>query len=432
MGKKMLYLATAFVLATSAVALTFTTSGKAVAAGGEKSNALFLNAVTLTKEDSEDHYVATYIFDKEVATEEKDATTEAASFFSANGSSLSEVQGSTVTYAPGGAKNQIRLTIPSGADLIKEDGTDRLYMLGGLQTDSGNVTTVRYIYSFETLGGGQRIYRSDRIEDYEPVTVTSVSVPTAESANFCFYIYFSDTITPKKYIDMQVRTLHMMLGYHGDNASQHVASNAELELMYRYQIYGEEFDTSLLYKIWFGCDSYQDLKQFPGNEAGGGNYDMSPRGVADGVQLFNLFQIQEQTADDNHLTPDNNQNNGLIPLVVQIHVEDNHIQFILKGDSQRDQDLKGREVLYADGRSTGMTTYNENIAPDPRENMALSLRSGLLFPNGKILREDFTFVYNPVAKQWIVPGSGAHETTEDETLSNQEGYTDEELAAKAK
>lgn len=77
-----------------------------------------------------------------------------------------------------------------------------------------------------------------------------------------------------------------------------------------------------------------------------------------------------------------------------------------------------------------MTSFNENIAPNRRENMALCLKSGLLFPNGKILKEDFSFYYDPVGKQWRATGTDAGETVVDETLSNQEGYTDEELAAK--
>ena len=62
--------------------------------------------------------------------------------------------------------------------------------------------------------------------------------------------------------------------------------------------------------------------------------------------------------------------------------------------------------------------------------MAISLRGGLLFPNGKILKNDFSFVYHPTNKQWRPAGSGETGFTEDETLSNQEGYTDEELAAR--
>ena len=102
-------------------------------------------------------------------------------------------------------------------------------------------------------------------------------------------------------------------------------------------------------------------------------------------------------------------------------MDNNRIQVVLKGDSLRD-DL-ATKIVDAAGQDTGMTSFNENIAPNRRENMALCLKSGLLFPNGKILKEDFSFYYDPVSKQWRATGTDAGETVVDETLSNQEGYT---------
>ena len=205
-----------------------------------------------------------------------------------------------------------------------------------------------------------------------------------------------------------------------------------MTLLYDYQIFSRDWADSISYKFHFGCDSYNGLQAFPGNN-GGYPYDMTPQEKINGTDLYNVYQIQEQVADTSLVYLDKNgqeQSNGgsLQPLAIQIHMDNNRIQVVLKGDSLRD-DL-ATKIVDAAGQDTGMTSFNENIAPNRRENMALCLKSGLLFPNGKILKEDFSFYYDPVGKQWRATGTDAGETVVDETLSNQEGYTDEELAAK--
>lgn len=444
MKKKWFYRAMAAVLSAAVYCTAFSLPAFAAdarnagyraeqAASAAKSDALFLSSVTLEK--TEGNYTISYGFDKSVATEEKDITASAAKFFVVNGTPLSDVSGAKVCYRQSENGMIVSAIVPVSAGLVKEDGKDRLYVLGGFLCDNGYVTTVRYIYRFaSSLGKGERIYRSDNIDDYAEVSVTSVSVPEIQGSNFVVYIYFSDTITPKKYIDLQVRDWKSLLVYHGDKGDKQY-SDSELTLLYRYQIYSKEWENSLSYNLWFGCQSFNGLEAFPGNN-GGAKYDMTPQGNEDGIDLYNVYQIQEQVADSTvcyytdaaHTAAE--QNNGsLQPLAVQIHIEGNHIQLVLKGDSVRDQILASN-VYDSLGKDTGKTSFNENIAPDRREKMAISLRGGLLFPNGKILKNDFSFVYHPTNKQWRPAGSGETGFTEDETLSNQEGYTDEELAAR--
>ena len=395
MKKKWFYRAMAAVLSAAVYCTAFSLPALAAgarnagspteqAASAAKSNALFLSSVTMEK--TGENYTISYGFDKSVATEEKDVTASAAKFFVVNGTPLSDVSGAKVCYR---------------------------------QSENGK---------------GERIYRSDNIDDYAEVSVTSVSVPEIQGSNFVVYIYFSDTITPKKYIDLQVRDWKSLLVYQGDKGDKQY-SDSELTLLYRYQIYSKEWENSLSYNLWFGCQSFNGLEAFPGNN-GGAKYDMTPQGNEDGIDLYNVYQIQEQVADSTvcyytdaaHTAAE--QNHGsLQPLAVQIHIEGNHIQLVLKGDSVRDQILASN-VYDSLGKDTGKTSFNENIAPDRREKMAISLRGGLLFPNGKILKNDFSFVYHPANKQWRPAGSGETGFTEDETLSNQEGYTDEELAAR--
>ena len=258
-----------------------------------------------------------------------------------------------------------------------------------------------------------------------------MSVPEVQGSNFVFYIYLSEVITPRKYIDLQVRSLREMLVYHGEKGDKQY-SDSELTLLYDYQIFSRDWADSISYKFHFGCDSYNGLQAFPGNN-GGYPYDMTPQEKINGTDLYNVYQIQEQVADTSLVYLDKNgqeQSNGgsLQPLAIQIHMDNNRIQVVLKGDSLRDE--LATKIVDAAGQDTGMTSFNENIAPNRRENMALCLKSGLLFPNGKILKEDFSFYYDPVGKQWRATGTDAGETVVDETLSNQEGYTDEELAAK--
>ena len=62
--------------------------------------------------------------------------------------------------------------------------------------------------------------------------------------------------------------------------------------------------------------------------------------------------------------------------------------------------------------------------------MVLGLKAGYLFPNGKMLKEDVMFSYDPVMKAWLPVGQTGMITEPDDTLTNQEGYTDEELAAR--
>lgn len=395
----------------------------------ETSTALFVQSVTLAQ--AEDTYTVTYRFDKTIAEQEADITEQSAAMLSLNGVKLSEISGASLNLVLKDSVYQLEASIPASAGVIKADRSDRAVFEAGFETSTGYRTTVRYIYDFSSgLGAGSRVYRSDNMDDYESVTVTGVSVPESQSANMSFYVYFSDAITSKKLIDMQVRSLSALKSYHGDRGDKQY-SDAELDLLYDYEIIDSRWSNGLLYNTLFGCESYNGLEAFPGNNSGVA-VDMTPQTTVDGIDVYNLFQIQEQTADDTHkfVSKGTESGNGssLQPLVVQIHMDGNAIQFVFKGDSQRDQDVD--QILNHDGSDTGLTSFNENIAPDMRESMVLGLKAGYLFPNGKMLKEDFMFSYDPVMKAWLPVGQTGMITEPDDTLTNQEGYTDEELAAR--
>lgn len=429
MSKKLLGIVAAFVCAFGLIGGMIPRSAYAVGKEDEtaavRQPALFLESVGMTKE--EDEFVLTYLFDKEVSSEGGDVAAQYRGCFTVNGTALSEIPSATLKYGEENAKSVVA-TLPASLGLFKEDGTDRINVLGGFICETDCVTTVRYIYELAASGAGKRIYRSDNIDDYEEVTVTSVSVPETQGSNFVIYIYMSDVITPKKYIDLQVREGHTLLGYHGDKGDK-LYSDSELLLLYNYQIYGSVWETSFNHKLLFGCTSYNGLTAFPGNSGG---IDMSRKNVAGGIDLYDVCQLQESVADTGIQYVNTEgalvTNSGSVQMLsVQIHVDQNWIQLVLKGDSQRDSDIGG--AIYANGVATDRISFNENLGPDKKEKMAVSVCRGLLFPNGKVVKSDCTFVYDPVRKQWLADGLSSGETVEDDTISNQEGYTDDELAA---
>ena len=423
MMKKM----TAF-LATALLSIMLVGGAVFVSAEGESSTALFVQSVVLAQAD--DTYTVTYRFDKAPAEAEADITEQSASKLSVNGTKLSDIESATLAYVQKDGVFQLEASIPAAAGIVKVDGSDRAVLEAGLEAPAGYRTTVRYIFDFDNgLAAGSRIYRSDNMDDYESVTVTGLSVPEYQSTNMSFYVYLSESVVSKKLIDLQVRTVEQLKIYHGDKGDKQF-SDAELDLLHDYEIIGADWNNSLLYKTMFGCESYNGLEAFPGNHSGSAP-DMTPQTQVDGIDLYNLYQIQEQTADTSLIIVDKNgeeSHNGgsLQPLVVQIHMENNHIQFVFKGDSQRDRDVQ--KILMHDNTDTGLTSLNENIAPDMRETMVVGLKAGFLFPNGKMLKEDVMFSYDPVRKAWLPVGDAGMVSNPDETLDNQEGYTDEELA----
>ena len=246
MRKKLFVVFAALLCFVSLMGATF------VSAAETSSTALFLESVRMEKE--EDGYVFTYRFDKSVASEEKDITLTSASKFTVNQKGLNEVEGAKVAYAEQEGVYVVQARVPAASGCVKEDGTDRVNVLAGFECDTGYRTTVRYIYQFAKTGEGERIYRSDNIDDYAEVSVTSVSVPEVQGSNFVFYIYLSEVITPRKYIDLQVRSLGEMLVYHGEKGDKQY-SDSELTLLYDYQIFSRDWADSISYKFHFGCDS---------------------------------------------------------------------------------------------------------------------------------------------------------------------------------
>ncbi len=428
MGKKILSLAVAAVCLCGAVAIPAFVpddgTPTAVAETPQGQEAIFLQSVTLTKPNGND-YVFTYHFDKEVSKTAASLDGKK-SFFTVGGKALTEISGATLSYSDN--KNEITATVPASSGAVKEGETTRVTVLGGFISETDRVTTVRYIYDFNNPGQGERIYRSDNMDDYEEVTVTSISVPSGESQNGCIYIYFSDVVTPKKYQDLQWTKTWLRSAY-GEGTKLSLYSDSVLDLLYNYQVFDPYWENSLSHLLLFGCEDYNGLKAFPTNTGG---IDMTPKMTVDGVELFSVRQFQESVAENGTKYIDKagqtQSFNGQQCFAVQVHFDQNWIQFILKGDSSNDTQLS--KVLDADGKEIpGVTSFHENLRPESfKQKMAIGVRKGLLMPNGKMVKQDFIFTYDYMKKQWSIAGEAKGETREDETLSNQEGYTDAELA----
>lgn len=398
-----------------------------------KSDALFVKSVTMTK--GADSVSVNIDFDKAVAEEEKDVTDTHGGMITINGASLKEIGDAALSFKAD--RNRAVVTVPISA---LSDGDNKIIIFEGFKSDSGFVTTVRYIYNFEAgKTVADRVYRSEDLDDYEEVTITSVSVPEKNGSNTTFYIYLSDAIAPKKMIDMQVRSLTALKGYHGSGVTdQPCYSDEELDLLHRYQVISSDNPKSILYNFMFGCKAYNGMKMHPANHNGDASaVDMTPYRNIGGVDAYNLYQCQERVADTTAFyisegeTKAKDNGGSMQPLSYQIHMEANRIQIVFKGDSTRDKETKVTKILTSAGVETDATSFCENTLEDMRQPMLVGLKSGFLFPNGKIVKQDVFFSYDPVKKSWIKAGDSETVVKPDDTLNNQQGYTDEELAALA-
>ncbi len=416
-------------------------------------------------EKGTDSYRIVYEFDEptRLAAQAGDITATQGQLVSVNGTNLTEIDGATLAVeaipvaldtldegegdgtpeepaAP--AEYRLVATVPMSA--IRGDGTDKVILSAGFKGVGKYVSTVRYMHKFGAVGDntslrGTRIYRSDNPDDYESVTVTSVGTPGSANRGTAFNIYLSDTITSKKMEDMQF-DMQKLKQFKGDNGDQKCYSDAEIDLLNRYEIVDYHNENSLIYNLQFGCEQYNGLRMHPANRSGeADSYAsfMAPQTTVDGIDIYNLLQIQESVADNSCRYYNTNGqgvvNVGQQHLALQIHMEGNSIQVLFKGDSERDRLIQEGTVIYGtkyDGSlvATEATSFNENIAPDRTKKMVVGLKAGFLFPNGKMLKEDVFFVYNPVQKAWTRMGDTSVEPTEDTTLTNQEGYTAEEWA----
>ncbi len=396
----------------------------------EPSNAIFVSDVWIDETDGGKN--VSFTFNKAAADCAADVTQTQGQYIIINGTALNSVSGAALGYSDvslsGVPDYKLKAFLPSGT---LNNGTNNIDIEKGFVSALGDTVTVKHMYKFNSpAGAGTRVYRSGDLSGYDAVTVTSVSVPEIQSSNFVFYIYFSGPITSRKLIDLQVRTPAALKGYHGETGDGQY-SNAEIDLYDSYGIIGYTNPQSILYNLQYGCKSFNSLQAFPGNN-NGILYDMTPKNKLAGIDVYTVYQIQEQVADPslyyiNKAGATVGNGSSLQPLSVQLHLDANHIQFVMKGDSTRDKDMTA--VLDAKGTSMGKTSFNENIAPSSREDMALTLKSGLMFPNGKVIKEDVSFTYNGAKKTWMAAGASPQEKVADDTLSNQEGYSAEELEA---
>ena len=339
-----------------------------------------------------------------------------------NQKALTNIEGSSVKVASAeeAAENTERtvlVSVPKTAMTEKEANYNTLSILTGFKGSSENEAAYNlfyryYYYASQETHGGSQVYRSENLDDYNEVVCTGVSGPGIESSNLKFTIYFSENIANVQYHDMQVKSESFMKANWGTGKGDAASwGNDLIDYFRKFELIGEDKPNSVDYKIHFGCESYQNLAaQVPEGNRNGASLDMTPKDVVDGIELYDCIQIIEQ-APDEHGIKDGRQGTPHQNMAIQIHMQDNYIQLFLKGD--------------------GDGGVQFNTSPDPSEKMVLRIKAGLMFPTGLITKKDYTFSYDPKAKRWNVAGAEVADPMVDETLDNQEGYTDVEWVREA-
>ncbi len=418
----------------AAAAQTAEGDGVAVQTVWEGQEAIFLQSVSL--ERGEEIYSFICKFDKAVSDGSTALEEAKKSLIAVNGTLLSAIAGASAGYD---AEDDTLIVFAVPASFFTEGEKVTAEVFGGLLSATDRVTTVRYTYEFSSSATqGKRIYRGDDVSAFDEVRVTSISAPTIESGNFTFKVYFSDSITSKKYIDLQAMDNRWLRDQYGEDAKNNVTSysytNAELNLLHSYQVYGWSNEHSLSHKLMFGCTEMNGLKAFFANTT---QLDMTPKTTVNGLQAFSVRQLLESVAqegisyssDGEHFEP---FYGSLQVLAVQIHIDSNFIQVVLKGDSLHDKNLKPVKTRRKVGENQyeyqDITSFHENLAPDLKQNMLFGLKAGLLLPNGKAVHKDAYFIYDYSRKAWI----SADQLTDtqpniDDTLDNQMGLTEGEL-----
>ncbi len=323
---------------------------------------------------------------------------------------LSEIADSTVVVSENDT-DTVTVTVPASVlktDVIK--GNYLTFQVGFAGSSGNTVEREMYFRYRETVTGdalGERVYRSDDPDKYNGVTVTSVSSIGVQSQNVVFTVYFSDMIVDRFIHDFQCIDFKWMKQNFGSSGTTDSIpyTDEELDMYKKFGLLGEDDPEALVYKVQFGGEKFQNLEKFPGNNHGQDIIDMTPKDEVDGISLYNLRQIMESIPDKTTSEGVHNYQN----LCMQVHFGDNYMKFVFKGDT------------------TAGTQYN--TAFDVTEKVALRLKAGLMLPNGSMLKEDYTFSYDPAKSIWTVPGA-QNEVHEDVTLTNQEGIMDSEWIEK--
>ena len=314
------------------------------------------------------------------------------------------------------SERTVLITVPKTAMTEKEADYNTLTILAGFKGSSENEVAYNlfhryYYYSVQEVHNGFQVYRSENLDDYNEVMVTGISGPGIESFNLGLNIYFSEIIANVQYHDMQVKEESFMRSNWGVPREEEKVWNNDLISYFRkFELIGEDNPNSVDYKIHFGCESYQNLaSQVPEGNRNGNALDMTPQDVVDGIELYNFIQIMEQ-APDQYGTKNGLKGSGHQNMSTQIHMQENNIKIFLKGD----------------GANLGGGGIQFNTTPDPSEKMVLRIKAGLMVPTGFVTKKDYTFKYDPKVRRWSVAGEEAGDPMVDETLDNQEGYTDTE------
>ena len=367
--------------------------------------ALFVNRVGINLENGASNYNVYVDFTVTVADSERDILVECGDFVLINGTSVKSLaaananitMGYKIINAVDSNKYLLVVTIPVNANILTNEN-DIITIKAGYTGNTVNyITTVDFKYKFGAVNSTDylRIYRMDATE-YETVELISLSAPAKSSGNMAIKLYMSKAVSSRKLVNLQFREKYHFTAL---GSQQFPMSSTEINLYYNYGMITTANEDSLLYKMQMGCGEFNGMADYDTKVI------MTPKDTVDGIQLFTLEQIQRSV--------DGMRSDNQRPLVVQIHMLGNTIEFYLKGDSQ--------------AANYGGIDYN--IAPDKNQDMIIRLKSGFMFPNGTMIKEDVTFKYEYLKGIWTNISDGAGNNTQyvDETLANQGGYTDAEI-----
>lgn len=226
---------------------------------------------------------------------------------------------------------------------------------------------------------------------YADVRLDSVAAPSSTGGNMTVKCSLSQSISSRKMVNMQYRKFNL---FDGLMLNEFPFSETELNTYNNLGMICDDKETSLLFKIQFGCTDYNELKDYDANKPS------VPKDTVSAINLYDIWQIQQSTPGPENSTQ---------ALVIQIHFDGTSMELIFKGDNVDDS--------------------RYNIAIDVNQTMILRFKAGLLFPSGVMIKEDVTFKYNPAVGNWfnITAGDNSDETFTDETLDNQGGYTPDEI-----
>ena len=371
----------------------------AASAAAVQSDAMTVTGVSLAAAAEGTRYYVRVEFSQSIATAAGDASGRWGGSIYLNDVSVTKLKENDVSvsavYEEAEGKYRLKIDVP--ASCLKRDGTDKILLKKGFTGESGYVTTADILYRLPADGGaGTRIYRlgEDSYGETGLIGISSPSKNKGAKENMKIKLYMDKALSPRKLVNMQ---FWYKSQFEGLMLPEFPVSATEISSFFNFGIVGVDNADSLLYKIQIGADKFNGLTSY------GTETRLADCGEEKGLQLYDLKTLMYSA---------NSSWNSTMALSVQVHYTGNVIELYLKGDDPEDR---------------------YNISPDAaaETNMVIRLKKGLLFPTGVMLKEDVTYYWSCAEGKWTDVTSGSSEKPQyiDDTLNNQGGYTDEELAA---